>query len=126
MSGLVLDLLASDAPQWVVAFVIVLTALVLLTGAAAKLIRAAHPGKSADAVKMQKNRIEHRQWKANRRDRRRLERAARRTERRAERRLRRSARADAETTTPPTGSGPGGTAAGTVPPGTNRPCPPAG
>lgn len=126
MSGLVLDLLASGAPQWVVAFVIVLAALVLLTGAAAKLIRAAHPGKSADAVKMQKNRIEHYQWKAARRDRRRLERAAHRTERRAEHRLRRNARTDAETTTPPTGSDPRGTAADAVVPGTDRPSPPAG
>ncbi|MER6714722.1 hypothetical protein [Streptomyces sp. NPDC000877] len=83
MNGLILDLLNSGAPAWAVMLIIVLAALTLLTGAAAKLIRAAHPGRSADAVEMQKNRIEHRKWKAERRDRRRRERAARRTERRA-------------------------------------------
>lgn len=83
MSGLIMDLLNSGAPAWAVILIVVLAALTLLTGAAAKLLRAAHPGRSADAVKMQKNRIEHRKWKAERRDRRRRERASRRAERQA-------------------------------------------
>jgi hypothetical protein len=83
MSRLILDLLDSGAPAWAVMLIVVLAALTLLTGAVAKLIRAVHPGRSADAVRMQKNRIEHRKWKAERRDRRRRERATRRTERRA-------------------------------------------
>lgn len=97
MSGLILDLLNSGAPAWVVVLIVVLAALSFMTSAAARLIRAAHPGQSADAVKMQKNRIEHLQWKADRRDRRRRERAAHRALRRAALQALRSAPAGRET-----------------------------
>ncbi|MEU1180825.1 hypothetical protein ABZ464_24855 [Streptomyces sp. NPDC005820] len=96
MNGRVLNLLTSGAPAWAVALFVVLAALTLLIGSVARLIRAAHPGRSADAVKMHKNRLEHLRWKAERRDRRRRERAAHRAMRRAALQARRIARTDAE------------------------------
>ncbi|MGW7559757.1 hypothetical protein [Streptomyces sp. NPDC054757] len=76
------ELLAAGAPLWLVYPLLLTTALLLLIRASAvaiaKVIEAMHPGASADAVRMQANRIQHRQWKAQRRDHNRRSRVARR------------------------------------------------
>jgi hypothetical protein len=82
MNGLIFDLLAQSAPWKVVVPLLLLTALILLirtiaTGIAT-VVKAMHPGGSADAVQMQVNRIQHRQFMARRRDANRRARAARR------------------------------------------------
>ncbi|WP_033328666.1 hypothetical protein [Streptomyces yerevanensis] len=82
MNGLISELLAMGAPLWLVFPLLLLMALILVIRAVASgsatIIKAMHPGKSADAVKMQENRIQHRRWKAQRRDFNRRARAARR------------------------------------------------
>jgi hypothetical protein len=82
LNGLISDLLAMGAPLWLIGPLLLLTALILViravATAAATVIKAMHPGESADAVQMQANRIQHRQWKAQRRDINRRARVARR------------------------------------------------
>lgn len=82
MNGLISDLLAMGVPMKVVLPLLLTMMLVLLirtiAAGIATVIKAMHPGESADAVKMQANRIQHRQWKAQRRDWNRRARAARR------------------------------------------------
>ncbi|UXY40508.1 hypothetical protein [Streptomyces albidocamelliae] len=82
MNGLISDLLTMGVPLKVVIPLIGVSALILLirTGAnaAATVIKAMHPGDSADAVQMHAARLTHRRWKAQRRDWNRRARAARR------------------------------------------------
>ncbi|MFE2693695.1 hypothetical protein [Streptomyces mirabilis] len=79
---MVSDLFAMGAPLWLIVPFLLLAVLILVVRAvataAATVIKAMHPGESADAVRMQANRIQHRQWKAQRRDVNRRARAARR------------------------------------------------
>ncbi|MFF0767019.1 hypothetical protein ACFYWH_44720 [Streptomyces sp. NPDC003737] len=82
MNGLISDLIAAGAPMKVVLPLLVFALLIVLirtiAAAIATVIKAIHPGESADAVAMQTNRIQHRQWKAQRRDWNRRARASRR------------------------------------------------
>jgi hypothetical protein len=82
MNGLFSDLLTQGAPWKVVLPLLLLMALILLIRAVADgiatVVKAIHPGDSSDAVQMQVNRIQHRQFKARRRDANRRARAARR------------------------------------------------
>ncbi|MFC9856111.1 MULTISPECIES: hypothetical protein [unclassified Streptomyces] len=82
MNGLIQELLALGVPLWLVYPLLLTVALVLVIRTAAsgiaEVVRATHPGESADAVAMQANRIRHRQWKARRRDGNRQARRARR------------------------------------------------
>lgn len=72
MNGLIFDLVALDAPLKVVLPLLLFTMLIVLirsiAAAIATVVKAMHPGESADAVTMQANRIQYRQWKAQRRD----------------------------------------------------------
>ncbi|MFD9427382.1 MULTISPECIES: hypothetical protein [unclassified Streptomyces] len=87
MNGLIQELLALGVPLWLVYPLLLTVALVLVIRTAAsgiaEVVRATHPGESADAVTMQANRIRHRQWKARRRDGNRRARRARRVRVRA-------------------------------------------
>jgi len=82
MNGLISDLIAAGAPMKVVLPLILFGMLILLirtiAAGIATVIKAMHPGESADAVKMHANRIQHRQWKAQHRDWNRRARASRR------------------------------------------------
>lgn len=82
MNGLLSDLLAQGAPWKVVLPLLLLMTLILLIRAVATgiatVVKAMHPGDSSDAVQMQVNRIQHRQFKARRRDANRRARSARR------------------------------------------------
>ncbi|CDR18111.1 hypothetical protein [Streptomyces iranensis] len=83
MNGLISDLVAGGTPMKVVLPLLLFTMLIVLirtiAAAIAIVVKAMHPGESADAVTMQANRIQHRQWKAQRRDWNRRARASRRT-----------------------------------------------
>lgn len=80
MNGLISGLLAQGAPWEAVFPLLLLIGLILFVRATAAgiatVIKAMHPGHSADAVRMQSNRIHHRQFKARRRDRNRRARRA--------------------------------------------------
>lgn len=82
MNALITDLIAVGTPLWIIVPLVTLLAVILFircaASAAATVIKATHPGDSADAVKMQENRLHHRQWKAQRRDSNRRARAVRR------------------------------------------------
>ncbi|QKZ23817.1 hypothetical protein [Streptomyces chartreusis] len=84
MNGLISDLVAAGAPMKVVLPLLLFMMLIRTIAAAiAKVAKAMHPGESSDAVTMQENRIQHRQWKAQRRDWNRRARASRRAHIRA-------------------------------------------
>ncbi|WP_221355410.1 hypothetical protein [Streptomyces beigongshangae] len=79
MNGLISELVAAGEPMQDALLLILLILLIRAIAAAiAKIAEALHPGESSDAVAMQVNRIQHRQWKAQRRDWNRRARASRR------------------------------------------------
>ncbi|MEU1259618.1 hypothetical protein ABZ445_40710 [Streptomyces chartreusis] len=82
MNGLISDVVALGAPMKVVLPLLLFMMLIVLirtiAAAIATVVKAMHPGVSADAVTMQANRIHYRQWKAQRRDWNRRARASRR------------------------------------------------
>ena len=79
MNGFISDLIAAGAPMEVMLPLLIFGMLIRTIAAGiATVIKAMHPGDSADAVAMQTNRIQHRQWKAQRRDRNRHARVSRR------------------------------------------------
>ncbi|MFH8607825.1 hypothetical protein ACH4D5_10095 [Streptomyces sp. NPDC018029] len=94
MNGLISELIAAGIPMGLAFPLLLILALVMLiragAAAVAKVIKAMHPGESADAVAMQANRIRHRQWKLQRRDGNRRVHAARRALVRADVRARRT------------------------------------
>lgn len=82
MNGLISDLVGLGTPMEVVLPLLLFMMLVVLirtiAAAIATVVKAMHPGESADAVTMQANRIQYRQWRAQRRDWNRRARASRR------------------------------------------------
>ncbi|MFE5731451.1 hypothetical protein ACFQ7A_11190 [Streptomyces sp. NPDC056528] len=82
MNGLIAELLAQGASWYVALPLLLLMSLIVLVrtlaAGIAVVLKAMHPGDSADAVRMQADRIRHRQFKARRRDGNRRARIARR------------------------------------------------
>ncbi|MFF5637465.1 hypothetical protein [Streptomyces sp. NPDC012825] len=79
---MIAELLAQGASWYVVLPLLLLMSLIVLirtlAAGIAVVLKAVHPGDSADAVRMQADRIRHRQFKARRRDGNRRARVARR------------------------------------------------